>query len=361
MRLLDLVKQAPALYESGTAVHLVGPPGIGKTDITQTIQQVLSAKYGEEFGYASELLTIRDAPDIGGFLLPAKSADGTTGAFYTRSPLLPSKEYLAVHPRGIYVLDERSQADPMMQKAAAPVVLWKRFGSEHLPKGWWVISASNRVEDRSGVVRAPMFLINRERTLNIDPDVASWAVWAEAQGIHPMGVAFAKQRPGVVFSESVPKHDGPFCTPRSFVSAMNFLSRAAGTDANGNVNMELPSDSLVGQIVAGDVGEAAAAEMFAFFKLNEHLPTIDEVEKNPTQAKCPERLDAAFVAAQMCVHFAKPGNIDKLWTYVERLPRELQVSTAASLVEKSGAILLNSQALTTWMGKNKALINASNR
>ena len=361
MRLLDLVKQARALYESGTAIHLVGPPGIGKTDVTEVIRDTLSAAYNEQFGYASELLTIRDAPDIGGFLLPAKAADGTTGAFYTRSPLLPSKDYLAAHPRGLFVLDERNQSDLMMQKACAPAVLWKRFGGEYLPKGWWVISTSNRVEDRSGVIRSPMFLTNRERILNIDPDVASWAVWAEAHGVHPMGIAFAKQRPGIVFSESVPKHDGPFCTPRSFVSAMNFLARAAGTDTNGNVNMELPSDSLVCQIVQGDVGEAAAAEMFAFFKLNEHLPTIDEIEKNPTQAKCPERLDAAFVAAQMCVHFAKAGNIDKLWTYVERLPKELQVSTAASLVEKSGAVLLNSQALTTWMGKNKALINASNR
>lgn len=359
MRLLDLVSQAPALYESGTSVHLIGPPGVGKSDITKRIRDVLSAKYSQEFGYHSELLTIRDAADIGGFLLPAKAADGTAAAFYTRSPLLPSKEYLAEHPRGIYFLDERNQADMLTQKAAAPVVLERRFGKDVLPEGWWVVSASNRVEDRSGVVRPPMFVVNREVTINIDPDVSSWAVWAEAQGLHPMYIAFAKHRPGVVFSESVPKHDGPFCTPRSFSAASRLHSLLAGRDDNGELKMDLPNNGMASMLISGHVGEAAAAELFSYLKLNEHLPTIEEIEKDPASAKCPERLDAAFAAVQMCVHFAKASNIDKLWTFTERLPKEVQVSAAKSLIDKSGGLLLNSKGLTKWMASNRALITAS--
>src|SRR6185312_974411 len=241
--------------------------------------------------------------------------------------------------------------------------LWKQFGTDKLPEGWRVWSASNRVSDGAGVVKALTHLVNRERIINIEPDVGSWAVWAEEQGIHPMYIAFAKQRPGVVFTDEVPKHGKSFCTPRSFVSASRLHSQLAGLDAAGNISMDLPSDAITSELIAGDVGEAAAAEMFAFFKLNEHLPTIEEIKADPLKAKCPgpERLDAAFAAAQIIVHFADAKNIDKLWKYVERLPKELQTSTAQALIPKSGSILLNSPALTKWMSENRALINASGR
>ena len=364
MKLRELERAATALYEAGTSVHLVGPPGVGKSDIMPRVQQILSAKYGEEFGLVCELATIRDPTDIGGFCMPAKGADGSKPiAFYTRSPLMPTAEYLAKHPRGFFFVDERNQSDPLMQKALAPVTLWKQFGTDKLPEGWRVWSASNRVSDGAGVVKALTHLVNRERIINIEPDVGSWAVWAEEQGIHPMYIAFAKQRPGVVFTDEVPKHGKSFCTPRSFVSASRLHSQLAGLDGAGNISMDLPSDAITSELIAGDVGEAAAAEMFAFFKLNEHLPTIEEIKADPMKAKCPgpERLDAAFAAAQIIVHFADAKNIDKLWKYVERLPKELQTSTAQALIPKSGSILLNSPALTKWMSENRALINASGR
>jgi hypothetical protein len=62
----------------------------------------------------------------------------------------------------------------------------------------------------------------------------------------------------------------------------------------------------------------------------------------------------------MCIHYAKGSNIDKLWQYTERLPKEVQVSMAKSLLERSGSALLNSPALIKWIHANKALINMSN-
>ena len=62
----------------------------------------------------------------------------------------------------------------------------------------------------------------------------------------------------------------------------------------------------------------------------------------------------------MCIHYAKGANIDKLWQYTERLPKEVQVSMAKSLLERSGSQLLNSPSLIKWIHTNKALINMSN-
>lgn len=361
MKLLELVKNAPVLYRSGTALHLVGPPGVGKSGVLKNeFRAALEAAYGERFGFHDVLLPTVDAPDIRGFLVPTKDSLGHATSFFTRSAVLPSKEYLAEFPRGIMLLDERSAADLLTQKAVAPAVLEKRFGEEYLPEGWMIVSASNRTQDRAGVIKPPTHLVNRERTVPIEPDVLSWSLWAEDHGVHPMLVAFAKQQPGVVFAPEVPKGEGAFCTPRSFVSAAKLLADVAGLDADGNPNMDIQPSESVAELVSGDIGEGACAQVLAFLKLSDQLPTIQEILANPQNAKCPTELSASYAAAQMCLHYAKPDVIDKLWIFTERLPKEMQVSTAKQLVAKGAGVLLNSKALGTWITKNKALINASN-
>lgn len=362
MKLNELVKSADVLYRSGTALHLIGPPGVGKSDVIRhELRGALSATYGEEFGFHDVLLPTIDAPDIRGFLVPTKDKDGNATSFFTRSAVLPSKEYLRQHPRGIMLLDERNAADMLTQKAAAPAVLEKRFGEEYLPAGWLIVSASNRVEDKSGVIKPPRHLVNRERTIAIEPDVNAWAIWAEEKSIHPMLVAFAKKNPHVVFSPSVPQQDGPFCTPRSFVSAAKLLTDVAGEDSDGNPIMDIPVTDVIQQLVSGDIGDGASAQLFGFLKVADQLPTIQEIEADPKKAKCPTDLSAAYAAAQICVHYANPQRIDKLWQYCERLPKELQVSAAKSLMERGGGVMLNSQALAKWIMANKTLINASNK
>lgn len=363
MRILDLIKLAPALYEAGDTVSLVGPPGCGKTQVIQNeITKILSDKYGEEFGFHDSLAPTLDAPDYKGFLVPTKDSDGTATSFFTRSPELPSKDYLAKHPRGIYLVDELSSAEMLTQKALAPVLLDKRFGNEKLPEGWQVWAASNRLSDRAGVVRQPSHIRNRVRELQIENDVLSWAVWAERVGIHPLIIAWAKQHPTVAFVQEVPSTDRPFSTARSVTRASKLLTVGMARDADGAImDMEIKADSLTQQAVYGDIGEGAGADLFGFLQVHDKLPTLDEIMADPEKAKCPKDLSAGWAAGQMCLHYAKAGNIDKLWTYTERLPREIQVSMAKSLLERSsGGTLLNSKSLLNWIHKNKSLIVNSN-
>jgi hypothetical protein len=349
------------LYKAGGAVSIVGPPGCAKTQcIKHEIVASLSQVYGEEFGYFDSLAPTLDAPDYKGFLVPHKEADGTASSFFTRSPELPSKQYLKDHPRGIYVVEELSSAELLTQKALASVLLEKRFGNEVLPDGWQVWATSNRLSDRAGVVRQPSHIRNRVVEIPIENDALSWSVWAEAHDIHPLIIAWAKQHPTVAFVNEVPATDRPFSTARSVERAARVLQVNLGRDNDGAiVDMELPSDSLTQQIVAGAIGEGAAADLFGFLKIHDQLPTLDEIMADPKKAKCPTDLSAGWAAGQMCIHYAKGANIDKLWQYTERLPKEVQVSMAKSLLERSGSALLNSPALIKWIHANKALITMS--
>jgi hypothetical protein len=343
-------------WNTDTALHLIGPPGCGKTSVVENeIPETISQALGHEIVVVTEMATTVDAPDVRGFLVPAKDENGKGISYFTRPGLMPTEEFLKKHPHGIYLIDERSQGQLLTQTALAPVVLDKKFGEHQLPEGWRVVSASNRLSDKSAVVRPPMHLINRETILEIDFDVDSATQWWEKHGMHPMGIAFAKAQPGV-FATEVPSEPKPYCTARSFTMAWDFLNEVAGTDEDGNPNMKFETGHVIQEFTAGYVGEGVSGQMFGFLKVADQLPTIQQILKDPKKAKCPDRLDAGYAAVQLCIHHADPKNVDRLWEYAERLPIELQTTTARSLLEKSGGVLLNSKALGDWVAKNHALI-----
>lgn len=359
IRLSDLTsaRRLCALFANGTSLSLIGGPGIGKSAVVRQFPRILGEALNQTFGYMEVLVPSIDAPDVRGFMIPAKDDTGRPVARYTYPAILPSREYLLAHPFGVLFLDEFNQGDHLTQKGLSPLLLDRMIGEFALPKTWWVITASNRMSDRSGVVKPLMHNINRQRVLEIDSDLEGWMKWAREERIHPMGIAFARQHPGVVFTREVPPEPRPFCSPRSFVSGMKLFQEIAGD------SMDLPSDDVTQQLIEGDIGAGAAASFFGYIKVADHLPTYEEIIKDPQRAKLPpaERLDAAYAAQQMLLHHACADNVTPLWEYSERLPKELQVSTAMALLNKQGGALLNSPGLAKWASQNRALIiNSTN-
>ena len=344
-----------ALAKRHTSLALIGPPGIGKSSIVRQFPAILSEATGFKWGYGEQLAPSLDQPDMRGMCIPTKDANGMPVARYTYPAILPSREYLAEHPYGVLFIDEYNQADHLVQKAGASLLLEGIIGDYKLPKGWWVVTASNRMADKSGVVRPLMHVINRQCTVEIRPDANALIEWMHANEVHPLAPAFVKQMPHVVFTETMPSEPNPFCTPRSFVSAMRYIEAMVGS------SLVVPVDDTTQNLIQGDIGQGAAASFYGWLKVVNELPSIEEIEHDPMHAKMPpsDRLDAAYVATQMVIHHANQNNTDKLWLYCERLPKELQVMTAAALMKKKSGVLLNSAAFGKWIATNKVLITSS--
>tara|TARA_R110002167_G_scaffold117114_3_gene292813 strand:- start:7209 stop:8225 length:1017 start_codon:yes stop_codon:yes gene_type:complete len=332
----------------------MGAPGGGKSDVTREgFKSVLEQHYGEEFGMVVIDVPGIDAVDVRGFCVPTKDDEGRPISFFTRSGLMPTKQYLAKHPRGLVVLEEKNAGDALTIKALNQVTLERRFGEDKLPDGWWVLALSNRVSDKSGASRPMMHSVNREMVVELEFVMDDYVSYWERTGMHPYAVAFAKNNAGV-FATEVPAEAKPFCTPRSFTFAWDWL-RAAG---DGSVE-SIPTSGIAKSAVAGFIGAGAAAQMFAYLKVADQLPTMAEILAAPATAKIPRVTDlsANYMVMQNCVHHTSTTNTDTIWQYVERLQPELQTSAAASMFKKSNGALLNSERLNKWVQNNRALIS----
>jgi hypothetical protein len=358
MRISSLLEPSliKPLYEQRKTLALEGPPGVGKSSVIRQIPATLSKIYGETFGFYEVLAPTVDASDVRGLCGFHTEPDGTLVSKYTRSALLPSKEYFAAHPRGVYFIDEYAQADILTAKAFSPTLLEGKLGEESLPEGWIVMIAYNRAQDQSGASRMLRQNTNRCRVFEITGDESGWCNWAEKQDeLHPMGIAFVKRFSGSVFADEVPSKSGPFCTQRSFTSMLQFLKLVSGN------SMVVPDSPIIREACAGDVGKDIAHSFFAFAKNAEILPSLEEILAKPDTAKVPElsRMDACYIAMRMCINNFSPETIEPLWTYTLRLPKELQATAVRELVRSKPQLLLQSPRLKKWRMENKELLEAS--
>ena len=128
-----------------------------------------------------------DAVDLRGVPYVSK---GET--FWALSSWLPNVERDGEF--GILFLDELFLAIPSVQAAALQLILDRRLGDYVLPDGWYVVSASNRPEDRAGVMAQNSALCNRFQHREAILSVDAWIEWAIEKGLRPEVIAFIRFR-----------------------------------------------------------------------------------------------------------------------------------------------------------------------
>ena len=342
------------IYAARRPVIFISAPGGAKTSIIKQWAKYMDLKLDDGFGIVTEHLAQYDSPDIRGYNMPTKDGAGRLVSQFTVSNIVRAIEATG-KKYGVLFLDEVFQSDHGVQKAVAPLFDSRIIGEHGIPDGWIVIGASNRLSDKAGANRPLSHLVNRTCIVELTPSVEGHMKWGMEEHKHPLMMAFAKQNPGVVFQADPPKApDQPFCTARSLEYAFDFLTQ-------GGSSMNLPTDPVTTTMVAGWIGQGAATALFSFLKVVDVLPTIEDILRDPMKAMVPpvERLDARYTAMQMVVYHAKPENIDCMFTYLERLPKDIQTIGATALIKRSGGEFIDSPKMTAWITANQDLIVAT--
>lgn len=361
-------------------MHLVSGPGIGKSDGTQQYCEALARESGKPAGIVTFMLATISSVDVRGFLLPSKNANGQIDSTFSTPPWFPTNANTAVvepdgtwhkagtwtgpvPDAGVLFLDEFSQAEDEVKKPAAELVYKGEVGTTRLPQHWRVVSAGNRMSDRSGVLRELMFLVNRRCQLSIDPHLPTWLEWANAlepdRRPHYLTLSFAQKNPDIVFKDAIPAGSDPFCSPRTLcLLDADMMALRSAEDKRHN---RLPLDAISREVAAGWIGQGEAAQFFTHLKYADELPDVADIEKDPEKAKLPANKDAQMVCGYMLAHNVTDKNASPLMRYLKRLNIEMQVlAVRAVTAQQARAVSITStKEFTSWLKDNKELLIAA--
>ena len=381
MILSDIHQYRLPLFESRQSQEFISGPGLGKSSAIEAVVAQLSIDYNEPVGFLSRILSGCEAPDVKGFLMPLINKDtGEFSARFSRPAVFPDKNNLVVYENGEIVtdaqrlqeigvpevgllfLDEFGQADTDVQKVAAELLLSQRINEYSLPTRWSVWAASNRVQDKSGVVQRLAFVDNRMASHIIDPSYESFERWCLIHGVHPLAITFAKRNPSVVFKDEVPKKGGKFCSPRALVMATALIERIRPTEMGSE---KLPATGMALEWLIAWMGDGDAAIYAEHIALGSQLPSPQEVWEDPMGTPVPDRVDARFVmAANLSMSLVKargvggtsgPDNVGASLQYMSRFEEELQVVFVRGVVKKAPKVM-QSPEFGEWASRNKKLI-----
>lgn len=361
MNFKQLHARMPALLASGISIELVSAPGRGKSEFTEDTVKRMEQETGKPWGFAKLFLATQTPPDLIGYVFKGEREWGGQKVAVSE-PTLPSWMVTVEgkpvwdYERGILFLDEYGQGEADVKRASAELLLNKKLGPWSLPPGWTVLAASNRANDRSGVTKSFDFVINRRMEIHISDDIEAWTDWATQPGadgepkVLPLTVAFANQNPHIVFADGVPDKQGPWCTPRSLV----MLDRMLRSIADGD---RMPDDPGAVELASGLVGGGAAAQYFAFIRLEREMPKYETIVKDPKKVKVPEKPDAQMLVAYNLAHRISESDASPVVQYIERMPKEFAVTFAKAACRRNPN-LVNTPAFSAWAMQNSSLMAA---
>ena len=216
---------------------LHGRPGIGKTEIVQTLARRIGARLFDL------RLTAIEPADLRG--LPYYDHEAKRTVWYRPEDLPDDPSTPA-----ILFLDELTAAPPSLQPVVYGLLQARRVGLHALPPSVMVVAAGNTVEDGAVAYEMGTALSDRLIHLHVRAAAADWIDgYAVPARLDPAVIALIRSRPDLLETTEAALERGETvaATPRSWERA----SRIAAA---------IPDRDLRLTLIAGVVGEAAAAE-----------------------------------------------------------------------------------------------------
>ena len=192
---------------------LIGPPGIGKTDIAGQVA------IQQNMGFVSYSLAHHTRSSLLGLPVIITDEYGAKHTEYTMSELIASVEEKRKEgfEKGILFLDEFN----CMSETIAPTMLsllqQKRIGNYSLPEGWIIVLAGNPSEYNKSAKKLDTATADRIRVIEIDADADSFLDYAAKMQLNKDVREFLEMHKSAIyfFDEDHPEN---IVTPRGWTN-----------------------------------------------------------------------------------------------------------------------------------------------
>lgn len=226
---IPAIRQRPVL--------LMGPPGIGKTQIMEQI----ASECG--IGLVSYTITHHTRQSAVGLpMIKTEEFDGKEYSVteYTMSEII-SGVYKAVkeqgHREGILFIDEINCVSETLIPTMLQFLQCKTFGNQKVPEGWIIVAAGNPPEFNRSVREFDMVTYDRLRVINIDADLEVWREYAREREIHNAILSYLDIRPQNFYRVEADVEGLKFVTARGWedLSSLMYVYEELGISINAGV------------------------------------------------------------------------------------------------------------------------------
>ena len=225
----------PALRQR--PILLMGPPGIGKTQIMEQVAR--------DCGVALVAYTITHHTRQSAVGLPfirQRTYDGKDVSVteYTMSEIIASvyetMEKTGLR-EGILFIDEINCVSETLAPTMLQFLQAKRFGNQTVPAGWVIAAAGNPPEYNKSVRDFDVVTLDRVKRMDIEPDYPAFKAYARAARLYPAILAYLELHPDHFYQIQADVDGTQFVTARGWedLSELLYTYQKLGISADEQV------------------------------------------------------------------------------------------------------------------------------